>query len=733
MSQRFSFLLLFLIISSLAYTQDGGKWDLISPLPTDASLDYCYYDDSLILIVGKFYTDGNGYYLSFLNSTDSGNTWSIYENKEIDFWVYYYKSNKLWGIDRIGNIHFSTDKGYSWNLNYSTNDSIRFTYLKFFDSNNAVAVGFISNKIITITTSNGGVNWNKKEIQLNLVESYPYFSFININTGILLKSMHYADSIYRTDDGGVSYNLINANTYPITDIKMIDSLILYFNTYDQGMFLSTDGGFNWSLRSQDGDLFSFSDKNNIYKIVNLSPFYGIYKTTNLGIDWQLVTNLKLEKLFNYFFIENNKMMLVGYNGVIAKSSDSGLNWSYLSKRKFKGNIVDISFSANKIMLGAVEGNPPNTYFYVSSDKGDNWIEFENPSDGYLRKICLIDDNTSFIIFNKLSAPITTIIYRTTNNGTTWRTIEIDSIYVEDVEYGNNILWILASKNRRIVLLFSEDNGLTFKYKDQISIDNRFARDILFTDNMNGYIAISNYPLFKTEDGGISWDTLCGNYSKDFWIHSEIFSLSFINNNTGWMVVRNAADHFFLKTTNGGLTWTSDTLYFDFDYSPVKVRFINQNIGWVTTSSTVDNGPLYKTLDGGISWIQEEKKLKPYLLEFYRGIGFAISDNSVYRYSYNPLTNIDEEKIIISNYNLSQNFPNPFNPNSTIKFSIPIEDMVTIELYNVLGERVKVLYNEYTKAGTKEINLDASELSSGVYLYKMKVGEFISSKKMVLLK
>ena len=83
--------------------------------------------------------------------------------------------------------------------------------------------------------------------------------------------------------------------------------------------------------------------------------------------------------------------------------------------------------------------------------------------------------------------------------------------------------------------------------------------------------------------------------------------------------------------------------------------------------------------------------------------------------------------------LEQNYPNPFNPATTIKFSIPEQSRVTLKIYDVLGREVRTLVNEVRNAGSHEVNFDASNLASGMYIYSIEAGEFISSKKMILLK
>ena len=85
------------------------------------------------------------------------------------------------------------------------------------------------------------------------------------------------------------------------------------------------------------------------------------------------------------------------------------------------------------------------------------------------------------------------------------------------------------------------------------------------------------------------------------------------------------------------------------------------------------------------------------------------------------------------YSLEQNYPNPFNPTTTIKFSIPRKGFLTIKLYNLVGEEITTLINEEKAAGNYKIEFDATLLPSGVYFYQLRAGDFVGTKKMLLLK
>lgn len=87
----------------------------------------------------------------------------------------------------------------------------------------------------------------------------------------------------------------------------------------------------------------------------------------------------------------------------------------------------------------------------------------------------------------------------------------------------------------------------------------------------------------------------------------------------------------------------------------------------------------------------------------------------------------------SNFQLSQNYPNPFNPSTEINYSIPKSGLVTLKVYNILGQEVATLYNGFQRAGAYTATFDASKLASGIYLYRLESGNFVQTKKMILMK
>ena len=95
--------------------------------------------------------------------------------------------------------------------------------------------------------------------------------------------------------------------------------------------------------------------------------------------------------------------------------------------------------------------------------------------------------------------------------------------------------------------------------------------------------------------------------------------------------------------------------------------------------------------------------------------------------------ITVEAGLLNNFYLAQNYPNPFNPETRIEFTLPEKQLVSLRIYNMLGELVEELINEEKEAGSHSIIFDGSKLPSGVYNYRLKTSTFTANKKMILIK
>jgi hypothetical protein len=114
---------------------------------------------------------------------------------------------------------------------------------------------------------------------------------------------------------------------------------------------------------------------------------------------------------------------------------------------------------------------------------------------------------------------------------------------------------------------------------------------------------------------------------------------------------------------------------------------------------------------------------------------TLSDQFFVLYNLGGVTSVKQQQtdLIPSNFSLSQNFPNPFNPVTTIQYYLPEAGFINLKVYNLLGEEVITLADQYQTAGKHSVQFNANNLASGIYFYRLQAGSFIKTKKMILLR
>jgi hypothetical protein len=109
------------------------------------------------------------------------------------------------------------------------------------------------------------------------------------------------------------------------------------------------------------------------------------------------------------------------------------------------------------------------------------------------------------------------------------------------------------------------------------------------------------------------------------------------------------------------------------------------------------------------------------------------DASVINVIYTSISGIAGENLNIRQFNLQQNYPNPFNPTTTINYSLPKAGQVKLTIYNIIGSKVATIVDEYKPAGNYSVQFNASNLASGIYLYRLESGNYSAAKKFILMK
>jgi hypothetical protein len=160
------------------------------------------------------------------------------------------------------------------------------------------------------------------------------------------------------------------------------------------------------------------------------------------------------------------------------------------------------------------------------------------------------------------------------------------------------------------------------------------------------------------------------------------------------------------------------------------------------------GEIFTTNDGGKTWVRQLTDYKEGFWDVYQispnEITVVGSGGTILRTNTNQITEVNDDnpkdEFRFSKFELSQNYPNPFNPSTTIKYSIQKYSNVTLKVFDILGREVSTLVNKEQTQGNYEIEFDGSDLTSGIYFYRLQVypavsgaGDYVETKKMILLK
>jgi hypothetical protein len=167
-----------------------------------------------------------------------------------------------------------------------------------------------------------------------------------------------------------------------------------------------------------------------------------------------------------------------------------------------------------------------------------------------------------------------------------------------------------------------------------------------------------------------------------------------------------------ETSENG--WVNDAR-FSYTYDLVGNLTAYWHERWVSSSWTYEDTPLKPLTDSAGNYYE------------YQGFYITIS----YRTILTALSS--ESENVPSDYSLSQNYPNPFNPSTTIRYALPTRSQVTLAVFNTLGQHVALLLQREQEAGYHEAVFNASDLASGVYLYRLQAGDFVQTKRLVLVR
>jgi len=674
-------------------TNGGNNWDNVTPLPT-------YYAYS-ILISSNGYTFAVGADDILYRSIDEGSTWAA--NSSVHFGnspsIVQAENGYIYIASHLG-IYRSTDFGQTWapKNNGLTLGSNLVTKLA--TNNSGLLVVATSAGIFRST--NYGDSWTSLPKPINSSEIQPYNVALNseghVFVSLYLMNSYPSDSLYKTTNNGQAWIPIRDGGQNILCIEKGSDAIIINNGGEQKYSFSTDDGATWSDIQMEGYLYGgFVCSTNGYfiGIDNL----GIFKATNLNGPWSFIgNNFPGGKSSVTSILQTNTGTYIVASDTfgVYRSTDEGISFSevispFPSSASKLGSTLD-----GKIFLasGSVA---------ISSDDGITWT-WPGSSGGPLydlTALSLCSENN--IIFAGGIASMDAEIDRSTNSGVDWQEVlKIQSF--NDINYATNLDIkngvVFATTKRRTMypistsyrLKKSTDNGITWGDINITLSPFPNFKQITWLSSGNIYAATSAGIMFSIDDG-ISWAPVTGSIPT-----------SNIN-----CILSGPNDELFVGTGGMGIYLS-----------------INQGQTWEQLNSGLDN------LEVNTLYLDKNNFL------------WAGSESGVFK-SNSAIVGVQED--IISNpknFQLNQNYPNPFNPSTKISWRAPVSGWQTLKVYDVLGNEVATLVDEYRSVGSYEIEFNpASSIkhlpagrqgpASGIYFYRLQAGDYFETKKMILLK
>ena len=415
-------------------------------------------------------------------------------------------------------------------------------------------------------------------------------------------------------------------------------------------------------------------------------------------------------------VQNSNIFAVtSNNGKLFRSTDNGANWTMIVDSCARD--VEISLTGKVFMVidSSLNYNFWDPHSLISSmDNGVTWAQvniLEQIQDSIPSGVGITR------VYNGITiSPTGSVFCNISYN--LYRTMNQDCIALSD---DDGITW--STPGMGVI------GGRLFDFKDQswITIGRESGRYGGTYEHLN----LSN-------DDGNTWNYLG-------WVQGTSSEMAYVKV-IGFFSNDNIITGGIEYDSTGTPTIPAIMLSTDMCSTWTKISSLNSQVG-LSYSSGSEEGMLIGTDSLGVFLFSDEGdslgsrnegltnlNIQALTLD-NNGYVYTGTENGVWRRPLSEITSVEEQEIdeIPTEFLLSQNFPNPFNPNTKIKYSVPTSSQVTIKIFNTLGEELETLVNEEKSAGSYEIIWTSKQLPSGVYLYQLKAGNYINTKKMILLK
>jgi photosystem II stability/assembly factor-like uncharacterized protein len=401
-----------------------------------------------------------------------------------------------------------------------------------------------------------------------------------------------------------------------------------------------------------------------------------------NITWSEQTSGLTTQLTSISAIDANNVWVCGYSGRVLRTTNGGANWVSVNAAPIPLTLNLHSIYAIDSVTALVAGSGTSSFLFRTTNGGTTWTQVFTETGGFINSVQMGNFFAGFMVGDPVGGRWS--LWGTTTGGATW---DSSSFYLPatgiDAGWNNSFYFDVAAG-----VWFGTNNTRVYKSLTLVNWQTQVT-----TGQANSYAIWFNNPfigmtggtaLLMTTNSGTSWQNTI----------APLPGTANLSGITGfgstWLVTRQAP--VIYGSTDNGLSWNTN-------YTAPGAGLFRH----IAKDRAVGNTFYAVRSTGNIS----------------RGVFFL---------GITPVSTV-----IPDNYGLSQNYPNPFNPETSIKFSIPKNGFVTLSVFDALGREIKSIVNENLNAGEYKVSFDAGNLTSGTYFYKLISGNFVETKKMVLVK
>ncbi len=456
-------------------------------------------------------------------------------------------------------------------------------------------------------------------------------------------------------------------------------------------------------------------------------------------------NAKFKFKLRVEYIDENLMLTEVGNGIIDERLlqlhyYDGNSWHKLNTRvNAHANTLTVDTLTDEMVNGKILSA------FLPVEYNLRWQKINSWTWNKLHKVKFYDDRLGYIVGE------TSTIFVTTDGGLTWRNFTVwREIPFKDIDFSDSTVFMVGEQG----LVYKSRVGDTIWTEVSLGTKADFKRVEFYNRSKYGVIFAPSSGFFFTADGGNVW--------KWFnWAGNDITmadtNILYVAEKNGMAKLRingdsilvehiyvDTLDFDFIRYREGRLILAGNGKIYVFNSD---THFVNDLGFKINDAEFIDTlrffiagggGNIFYSKDGGKTWHKQPAgvTLDIYSIDFVDSLrgwatgifGLMLSTDAGGITFIRPRTSSLPGKLV-----LYQNYPNPFNISTTIQFEIPYSDYITIEVYDVLGRKVRTLYSGYVEAGQHVLRFDAENIASGVYFYVLKSSKVLSVKKMVLIK